>query len=676
MSSGNIQSTPGRAGSGVAIAAALTLAVLCAGPLVLWGNPYPPQATSYWAQGLAAACAVAALAAALRAKAVTAAAHRLGNLVSAVPSLLFGLVLFVGSTAIAATIAIQVFRRGVTTTDELAQLWHAKVLLSGRLTLPVDADPEFFSLDTIVDAGQWFSQFPIGGPLLLAIGSALGAPWLVNPILTGLSVVACYQFARRAYDEPTGRLVGAISALAPSVLIMGATMMNHPAVLCLVMWTLVSVQSWALATSRASALRSALCVGLLLGIMATIRPLDAVVAAIVIGVFQLVRLRETPVAIWDLGVQTVGGLVGAAPLLIANARTTGSALKFAYEQQWGAGHGLGFHVDPYGHLYTPREGIERAMTYVGELNMYVTAWPMPAIVLMIVALVVLRRVLTRWDYLLLALFFAQVVAYAAYWGNGELLGPRFLFSVLPVIVVLIARFVRHLSTNPQSATLRRAAIGFFASCVVLTWCVPSLPLNAWGLLRAATSARQSLRIDINEATRRAGISRGLVLLREPFAARLTRRLWGAGLSRSATAIALSRKDGCALLDLAVTAESGAIDAPSLRASVDQLSDVGDGDMVMETADGLVQFTSPASFTPRCKTEVDSDEDGGFVPFGLALPHQQFDAQGVLTGDIIYAADLGDHNIALRARFGDRPWYRLVSTRDASGVTVGTLVPLP
>jgi hypothetical protein len=225
--------------------------------------------------------------------------------------------------------------------------------------------------------------------------------------------------------------------------------------------------------------------------------------------------------------------------------------------------------------------------------------------------------------------------------------------------------------------MRRASIGFFAACIVLTWCVPSLPLNAWGLLRAASSARQSLRIDILEATRRAGVTRGLVLMREPFAARLTRRMWGAGVSRSATAIALSRKDGCALLDLVVNTESGVMDAAAMRASVAQLPDVGDGDRVMETADGLVQFTSPESFTPRCKAEVDSDaEEGGFVPFGLALPHQQFDDRGVLTGDIIYAADLGEHNSVLRARFGDRPWYKLVSTRDASGVTVGTLIPVP
>ena len=47
-----------------------------------------------------------------------------------------------------------------------------------------------------------------------------------------------------------------------------------------------------------------------------------------------------------------------------------------------------------------------------------------------------------------------------------------------------------------------------------------------------------------------------------------------------------------------------------------------------------------------------------ISYGPALLMNEIGADGRIAGPIIFVADLGDHNEVLRARFADRPWYRL------------------
>ena len=89
---------------------------------------------------------------------------------------------FLAATALfaliaSATLAIICFGRQPHNADEVAQLFHAKILLSGRLSLPADPNPEFFGMDNMIDQGRWYSQFPVFGPAFLAIGIVLRAAW-------------------------------------------------------------------------------------------------------------------------------------------------------------------------------------------------------------------------------------------------------------------------------------------------------------------------------------------------------------------------------------------------------------------------------------------------------------------------------------------------------------------
>ena len=648
---------------------ALVLLAMMSAPLLLWGNLYPPQTLPYWMWG-SIAVAIIALASMLKWQPIQKLPALFRNALVKPPPIVFTGLVFILASALSATVALAVFHGAGNTTDEYAQRFHAGVLLSGHLTWRVDPNPEFFSMDTVIDQGRWYSHFPIGGPVVIALGTLLGGPWVLSALLTGLAAAALYQFVRVTFGEAQARVAAIIFCMSPSIFIMGGTWMNHVPVLCLTCGMLAALAHWDRASSvRAESIYAAL-IGLAIGFVATIRPLDAVVLALVVGVFQLWVIAHAPRKIFSLGAQVALGFLGALPVLVANAKTTGNALRFAYDVQWGAGHGIGFHVDPYGQPYTVQMAFERAITYVGEWNMFVTAWPIPAVLLVVIALFALRRP-TKWDVLLVMLFAVQLFAYACFWGQGELLGPRFLHNVMPVAIIFIAR-IPWLFRDAFGARGRQVGSAMLFACMVIAALSFRSPFSPWGLVRQAGAARGSMRLDVASSVREAGVHNAVVVLSEPFSARLTRRLWGLHISRSETAQLLKNRDACSLLAGVAEAENDTHSPPEKLALVHAAALFTGDDAALAVGDALLN--SKASVTPECNAEFESDTRGGFIPYGAALPLVAVDANGAVAGDIVYIADLGGHNKALYTRFANRDWYRISSQTGSDGKLSAVVTP--
>jgi hypothetical protein len=645
-------------GSTLARISAAILLLACVAPFVLVGNQYPPEVLFYWLFGgvvIAVVFAVAATMGADRKFDIAAwASRRLTGLSPVAFALLIGVV----GMGLSLFFAKFAFANSASTPDEIAQLWQAKVMLHGHLSLPVDVNREFFGLETIVDIGRWYSQFPIGGPLAMVPGAFVGAPWIVNPVLLGLAATCLYLFARRAYGETQGRAIAAVFVSAPMVLILAGTWMNHVPVLCLATLTMLLLVAW---DGSASAVRSAgiaAAVGVVLGLIATIRPLDAIAVALGVAAFQVSVAIDRAEKWRDVPFQVAGGIAGALPLLLANRATTGSAFRFGYDVLWGEGHRVGFHTDPYGNTHTLQQGLGFASNYISELNMFLLAWPVPAVLIAVVTLVVMRSA-SRWDRLVLALLGAQLAAYAAYWGDGEFLGPRFLYTALPSLAILVARapfviadrFGRRIGRGAAAATL---------ACVGIAWLVPELPFSVLGLAAQARDARQTLKVDIAGAVRDANAHNALVFLREPFTMRLTRRLWGIGMPRSDAARIIAQSDACSVLSALRAAEGDSAGSANRLAFVHSAVVTLPGPLEAAASDGRprIRVASRKTITPQCQAEIDADRQLGVAPFGPALTLEHFGADGKIGGDVIYAADLGDRNEVLRTRFADRRWYRL------------------
>ena len=206
----------------------------------------------------------------------------------------------VGIVAVAAVlyvvVARMVFSGRPLLIDEIIQVVQARIFASGRLWLPAPAHPEFSSSMHLIDTGKLYGQFPAGGPAMLALGTLFRAEWLVGPVA---GVVSAWAFARLLRSiEPSRfvrRLALALFALAPFVVFMSGSHMNHVTSL---MWLMLATMALFTAVrDEEPHFLAALGCGFALGMAATIRPVDALAFALPTGLWFLLRTGRRPSAL-------------------------------------------------------------------------------------------------------------------------------------------------------------------------------------------------------------------------------------------------------------------------------------------------------------------------------------------------------------------------------------------
>lgn len=577
----------------------------------------------------------------------------------AIPTRTFAIVLAGIVFALTAGFSWYCFATKPTTSDEIAQLFHARILLGGQWSLPPDPNPEFFAIDNVIDRTRWMSQFPIGGPAVLALGVAIGAPWLINAGLTALTALNVYRFAQLAYAEEHARAAAALFAASPMVLIMGGSQMNHTPTAFFVTLALVSLARWLRDGDNAQRPRQAIVIGAALGAAIAIRPLDGTLATIMMGSAMVWRVTRDRRLVASVVLAVVAGAIPVSFLLVANWRMTGHPLLFGYEVLWGPNHSWGLHVDPLG---TPHDAVRAALLgfkYVTLLNWTLTAWPVPVLLLIAFGLSVSRQT-TRWDLMLLGAFGVYLVAYALYWHDGQFVGPRFLFTAVPAVVVLAAR-ASFMMADVARGNARRMALVLVPACVFVTWVRPMPPFGVRGITQEFRETRKSLKRDAPDSRVTERLPRSLVFLQEGASARLVRRLWGLGVSRQDAARLVRGSDACSLLD-AVHREEQRPPADTLgrldRIEASTLLLGSPDRVVVAGTDPNFRVNNASMVSRACVAEARMDEQvGSTVSYGPLLLENRFDALGRLSGQVIYAINLGERNDILRARFGDRQWFR-------------------
>jgi hypothetical protein len=542
------------------------------------------------------------------------------------------------------------------TGDELAMAWHARMLVAGHVAIAAPAHPEFFNtVSVLVRDGRWFSQYPIGGPALLALGYLVSAPWVVNPLLLGIATWQLHRFTRRAFGERTARRATLLFVLTPFVLVLGATQMNHTAAMTFTLVALAELAAWDLDGERSRA-RHAAGIGLAVGAVALVRPMDAALVAVPIGLFQLARLRGGERRAVSLVAQALAGIVPIALLLWVNARTTGAPLLFGYDAAHGAPHGLGFHVDPTGEAHTPLRGLVYASGYLMRFDRFLFEWPLPGLLVVCAVLVLLRRG-TRWDSLLLGLLGSFLVGYAAYWHNGFFDGPRFLFPVAVVLVIYAARAAEAAAAiaHPVRRRVVRLAV---PACVACAWLVPLAFSSVPGRIAAQRGQRTKLKTDVVAQAAAAGLADALVLVREPWRGRLLARLRGLGVPQFEAERVMNSTDACAL-QIALDEADRLPDAGSAARRDAVLARARSaGSAALRTdmiAESRIALAPAGPDTPRCREEFAADTLGT-MPYAMFLREQRVNGDGRLAGDVVWARTLGARDTLLRDEFGARRWY--------------------
>lgn len=544
-------------------------------------------------------------------------------------------------------VALALFHGRAVLIDEMVQIKQARIFAAGHLWLPHPAHAEFFSALNMVDhGGRVYSQFPPGGPALLAVGELFGSSWWINPVAAALSVLAWAAFLRIAEpNRRTAALAVVLFAFAPFTVFMSASHMNHVTTLtCL----LVAIAALArVVTSDTARPGLAAISGLGFGAAATIRPVDALAFALPAAMWYLWRAIREPRRWADAGAALAGVALPIAAMMWVNVQTTGAPLLFGYEILWGPGHDIGFHLSPLGVVHTPARGLALINLYFLRLQDFLFESPLPSLVPAIAAFLLTDRLRPLDRYLLVAAALL-VGLYFAYWHDGYFLGPRFVFALVPVLALWTARL--------PSLVRARVAPGFVWRATVYTLLTGAAIAIVVGVPQRARQYERSLSLE--QVARPHGPSDGavrnaLVFVRESWESQLVARLWALGVSYANAEALYHDVDACrleqAVTDLEVARDRGDTIADVMVALRPLMRDSLAVQVVRLRSGSMIRVQPRTLYTPRCLDRL-RETEAGVVPL---TPYQLVRGDGN-----IYARDLHARDSVLLAAYPDRPTYVL------------------
>jgi 4-amino-4-deoxy-L-arabinose transferase-like glycosyltransferase len=547
--------------------------------------------------------------------------------------------------------------------DEMSQLLQARAYARGSLTTSTGPFAEFVSiLHTVYADGRAYSQFPAGGPAMLAIGTLLGAPWLVNP-LCGAIAVGAFAWFVLATEQQRSVAVGAVVlfALAPFMLFMSASHMNHVPTL---MWLTLAMAALVATLREGVRPGAAFLCGFSLGAAAAIRPVDGLAFALPAGLWLAWRaVRETARgdearrrAAWiELVCAGAGVMLPILAIMWVNSRTTGAPLLFGYEVIWGKRHALGFHEAPWGPPHTAARGFEQLNFYFLRLQSYLFDAPVPALLAAVAALVLARRV-SSIDRYLASSGLLLIGLYWSYWHYGFLLGPRFMFPLIPALVLWTARLPALVRERWRGSLWHRGVAYGYLVAVVITFAY-TIPIR-W---REYASGFTIERLPVQALERAYRVTNALVLVREPWSSQLVARLWALGVPHRETELLTHEVDACRLEEsLLVLEREGTRGPNAVAALMPLLRDRDQVKLAMLPSGAFWPVQSSVGYSPQCRERV-QESSAGLVPLAPLL------LSGGPTN--VYVRDLHARDSLLLKQYPNRPIFVVRRDSSAAGVTL-------
>lgn len=349
-------------------------------------------------------------------------------------------------------VADRVFEHMPHLEDEIAYVWQAEAIAGGRLTLPSPPDPHSFLVPFVVDLdGQRFGKYPLGWPVMMAVGVFFGVRSLINPLLAGLAVWLTYRLGNRVFSEPVGLLAALLTLTSPFFLMNSGSLLAHPFGLVLsAAFALTWLKAWDNSSEPRwlATLTSALCLG---GLVLT-RPYTAVGVSLPF-IFHAIYLwirgdwqrRRRLLAFFGVA------LAFALLHLLWQYAVTGNPWLNPYTLWWEydrVGFGPGYGRLEQGHSLSQARVNTQHSLLVGWHDLF--GWGRFSwIFLPFGLLAILRHRL--WNGLLLACVYPSLVfIYLAYWIGSSLFGPRYFYEGLYSLTLLSAAGIALLAGWPTS----------------------------------------------------------------------------------------------------------------------------------------------------------------------------------------------------------------------------------
>ena len=539
--------------------------------------------------------------------------------------------------------------------DSISQVFQANVFANGDLREVPPRHPEFFfTQNMILDKTGWYSQYPPGHSLLLAIGALLNNVWIIPIILSLATVFFLFRAISKIYDRDTALFSLLLLMGSPFFLTMSASMMNHTSMLFLASLALYLFVRWESDTPK-----RVLGLGLVLGAGFLVRPLTALCIAVTFFSFVLLNSRKQRTRYFLLTLLAAG--IPFFLLLLYNKLTNGSYLLFGYNKLWGSGHGMGFHETPWGSVHTPMRGLRNQLYDLSLLNVHLFGWMIPACLPLGIFLI-LRPELVRWDKRMIWGVLLIPIAYFFYWHRDTFFGPRLLYCTLLFLVPLSARAWLALIHNYQQKAIHPLGLfravslsGFFYSLLLINLAYGST-IGVYEQLRIVSAKVPSIKADIRQAAAAQGISRGIIFMKVSWGNRLLARMRGLGISAATTEKAYNTFDHC-FLELEIqNVEQGIQSVADVTNKLETLLSNSSKTLLgrrteLVNRDPSLRLHPKRTLETSCREEIEYDQSP-YTIYAHTLPHNV----GYLKNELIIARDLRDKNPILRTMFPKFPAY--------------------
>ncbi len=323
--------------------------------------------------------------------------------------------------------------------DEISSLFQARILLSGHFTVPSPPARESFDFPHTINNGRWYSMYPPGWPFLLALGVLVRAPWLINPILGGLTILLLYFLGLEIHGRRTGVLAAVLGAVSIWLLLMSATMMSHPASM---VFNAVFLLFFFRSLKRPD-IRNGLLAGFAFGAAYLVRPYNTLVFSIPLLLVLAFRLLKEFKARWKnaLAMALPAAFCGGF-FLFFNVMTTGHAFTPGYLVYHGPQYAVIFgRPATLDYDFTPLVAAVQIGENMAAINDDLFGWPLTSLWLLVFTLwAALARPRERGpDLLLVCGFLSMTVGFFFFWGSFVIIGARMFFDSLPLLILLSAR---------------------------------------------------------------------------------------------------------------------------------------------------------------------------------------------------------------------------------------------
>ncbi len=319
--------------------------------------------------------------------------------------------------------------RGLDTTSYFIQ---ARIFAEGHLNVPSHELVEFFQTGYCINNGKYFSKYPPGWPAILSLGILLKLPWIVNPVLTYLSLGVIYMLGSSLYDHETAWITTIFTGFSPLVIWGSSSYFSEPASLLFsVLFFYAAVRSLESPNPVFPVLA-----GSCLGIAFLVRPYSAVAIAFPMSVYWLVKLVQRPRLIWRGVLLFIAFLPLFALYFVYNYYQTGSPLlsPFEYYNPFDKpGFGLRSNdtfIKPS--YFGPLSALKNLMVGLIGLNWY----GLPLLFLFVLPAVIGRR--RKGDLLLCFTTINIIVFHFFYFFRS---GGRYYYPALFAVFLLAARGV-------------------------------------------------------------------------------------------------------------------------------------------------------------------------------------------------------------------------------------------